>query len=357
MSIKTKRLILHIGTAKTGSSALQYFFVRTRSLLEEHSILYYQPSRRYLPWQGQSNADFLLRSVLAELKSEQSLLGDLASPKTITNDKMLIQEELKRFAEKAGQYETVILSEECFWGQGILVPSLWQHLKSQLRALLGDSIEIDIVVYLRRQDYWLLSHWKEAVRGFRKERQTFFEFSDWCQERGLLDYNSALLTIEEVFGHSSTIVRCYDKNSFVAGSIITDFLSATSLPFRVREECRDMIVNPSYSMSLTESLRLINSGEIPCIASERSLCKAASILSQHECSTKAEYPLTADERTNFLENLQEGNQMLLKRYEGLTPLIKCSFPPYEVYRHNSAKDRKNAIALSKLTEQIENHEK
>lgn len=354
---KTKRLIFHIGAAKTGSSALQYYFACNRSLFESQSVLYYQPSRRYLPWQGQSNADFLLRSVLKELNSEHSLLGDLANSEAAANERSLIREELKLFAEKARQYETVILSEECFWGQGIHFPLLWPHLKDQLHDILGNSIKIDIVVYLRRQDYWLLSHWKEAVRGFHMDHRTFSEFSDWCQECGLLDYNSALLEIEAVFGHSNTIVRCYDKESFIMGSIITDFLSATSLPFQVEEEYRDIVVNPSYSMSLTEALRLINSGEIPCVASERSLRKAASILSQHELSTKAEYPLSAGKRTRFLHNLQDGNLMLSKHHKGLEPLLNCSFPPYEVYPHNSKRDRKNAIALSKFAEMIENNAK
>lgn len=353
MSIKTKRLILHIGTAKTGSSALQYYFVRNHSLLEEHSILYYQPSRRYLPWQGQSNADFLLRSALTELQSERFLLGNCKEVDPMAGDASFIHQEMQRFSDIAHQYETVILSEECIWGQAIFVPLIWEYLKDQLHSILGNSIDIDIVVYLRRQDAWILSQWKEAVRGSRSDARTFFEYSEWCHKKGFFDYDSALLRIEDIFGHDNTIVRCYDKQSFVGGSIQSDFMDATSLSIRRENTDHGILVNLSFSISLTEALRLINAGEVPCMASKRSLLKAASIFSQLEGRRNNEYPLTTDERAIFLEGVRKHNLLLSHRYDGLDPLLNCSFPPYDYYLSDETRDRNNAIAISKLAEKIE----
>ena len=170
-----KRIILHIGTPKTGTTALQEnFFKLNLSSLEENGVGYFVPSKKYVPWGGYSNGDFLVYDTLIKCENQDhSALQEAMQINTADHHYMLdtyinkarknIDAEMQRFKAYAKDLDTIILSEEVFYHSEVFFPAFWKKNKKTLFDLFGKDIQIDIVLYLRRQDLWIESKFKEGV--------------------------------------------------------------------------------------------------------------------------------------------------------------------------------------------------
>ena len=114
-----KRIILHIGTPKTGSTSLQFFLSNNRDILKEEGISYYPRLHRYNPYGGWMNADFLLAQVLTatacpppELSPWMQRELDFYFERDLD---ALLAEETASFTAWLRDYDTIILSDEILW--------------------------------------------------------------------------------------------------------------------------------------------------------------------------------------------------------------------------------------------------
>lgn len=128
------KAILHIGQQKTGSTSLQYFWEKNRSALKARGVLY--------PKSMGKNKQI-------RIFSEHEQLGDAGSS---------LMRSFQRELDQSGA-ETVLFSEENLY---VCKP----HIKAYVRDfLLHHFSEIEIVVYLRRQEEHIPSHYQQAVKG------------------------------------------------------------------------------------------------------------------------------------------------------------------------------------------------
>ena len=145
-----KKIILHIGITKTGSTALQKFLVDNKELLSEQGVGYYNSSVISSPFQPYKNAE--------ALKFKSMLLcgeGRWA-------DEKLVEEDLSKLKEWSKDYETIILSDEVLYS----LPEGMRCLRPFLNEMFSGA-DIVPVVYFRRQDDWLESAWKEDKKAGR----------------------------------------------------------------------------------------------------------------------------------------------------------------------------------------------
>lgn len=145
------RLILHIGTHKTGSSALQEVLEAERPALAAAGFLY-----------GATD-----RPPFADLPKHTSLFKALRrGEETFAAERAAIEEEVDRTGA-----HTLILSEE-----GLSSP---YALAFDRIGGLSDRFEIEIICYLRRPDRFAESLWNQFAReGFAREGIAAFLDSD-----------------------------------------------------------------------------------------------------------------------------------------------------------------------------------
>jgi hypothetical protein len=114
---------------------------------------------------------------------------------------------------------------------------------------------VKVIVYLRRQDEYLLSLYSTAVQS--GSTATLAEFADDQNESHRYDYSAILSRWSAAFGKANVICRRYERSRMEGGEIVTDFLTSAgmesfcSLP-------REMNRNRSLDAVSLEFLRRLN---------------------------------------------------------------------------------------------------
>ena len=146
-----KRVWVHIGAHKTGSTSLQGQLQRGRSQLRESSVLY-------------DRAGLTLgRRLMRESPLSEAALSEL--------------NELWRRSIASRRERTVLLSYEGFFGDPYVGYSNGKHTAHDLRRILGDYA-VDIIAVVRKQDRWTESTYQQYVK--EGSVATFAEFLREC---------------------------------------------------------------------------------------------------------------------------------------------------------------------------------
>lgn len=135
-----KRLLLHIGTNKTGSSSLQALMARERKALAARKICYPLTDRPPFP-NRRKHLNFwrALKAGSEGFQQERELL-------------------LAEFA--ASGADTLVLSEEHLSQTGLRIDDAMRDL--------ADRFEIEVLCFLRRQDRYLESWWSQRCKTGRE---------------------------------------------------------------------------------------------------------------------------------------------------------------------------------------------
>jgi len=191
-----RKLILHIGWHKTGTTAIQAFLRQNRELLESQCGVYYPRSG-----QGGSAHHVLAHAQIHSKPERQALWGQLSH-------------ELRTNLD----WRVALISSEAF-SNGTL-----QQIQSIKEALTGDWA-IQILSYLRPPDEALEARFAERVK--RSEcRESWREF---LASQGPLPYKSISRMWQSAFGADAVIVRPYDRRQWSGGELLIDFFEALGL--------------------------------------------------------------------------------------------------------------------------------
>jgi len=266
-------LVLHIGTHKTGTSALQAFFAAHTDELDRHAIHYLRSGRgagkahHELSWaiRGRHGADL---SVWDTVRAE---LG----------------------ANVAG---TQVISSEAFWFTEPVA----------VREQLRDIKDLRVVMYLRRQDKYLQSLYKQTVAGGR--RISFAEWREKYRFRG--DYFAVVQQWAEAFGKDNLVIRPYERGGKTV-DIVIDFLGYLGIDaaeeFEGRKRGRN---NPSPRRELMELLRAFNQLDIDInrdkffhevIGRNKEYVRSVDLLTHEQCAA-------------LMEDFAEGNHALIGEF-------------------------------------------
>ncbi len=206
------KLLLHIGTEKTGTSSIQKFLRINKSQLEKNgffvpSFMSYKDNENhiYLPLLAyeKSRKDDLIISqgILDENKRDLFLKGKLQE----------LQEQFSRNKDKVW----LMSSEHC---QSRLKTD--QELTKLANILLTFFDEITILIYLRRPIDIAISHWTNSARGF-----------DVCESlpkpddpriEAICNHKKTLKNWIRCFG-KEIIPRIYSKENLIGGSVVLDY--------------------------------------------------------------------------------------------------------------------------------------
>lgn len=238
-----KRLILHIGQHKTGSKALQSFLDLNREKLAGEGI-FYPPGIEQSQVKAYQISHYWLYDCLLSRFSRERL-----------------EERLRTLSETS--HPTVLLSAEDLFEMTTahqldyslsLVARAAELLSTLCRRF---ALKTRVVVYLRRQDHSLASHYSQYVRASGHPQIDFPTFA--LATRWRLDPRPLLKIWGSAFGESALIVRPYEAARSSPG-IVEDFFELVlgrSLSSRFDKPERTLEnVNSSTDRDTLELIRL-----------------------------------------------------------------------------------------------------
>ena len=221
ISMKKKKIILHMGTMKTGSSSIQETLGKNREELLKHNIYYpeikpYNHLSTFIPI-------FLDNPVNYFPLYKQGINTSIdANKKCEELQKMWVDEFLKckcdNFIISAEQ-----LSLPLFNKNAIL------RLKNELEKYFE---EIIVIVYIRHYETLIDSKLQQNIkRGFTN--MGFEELANMLlnNPKSGISYSNNIKEWMNIFSKKNILVRPFDKKNFINGSLLDDFFYAVGLDF------------------------------------------------------------------------------------------------------------------------------
>ena len=231
-----RRLYLHIGAHKTGSTALQHNLLLNRNLLGDHGICHLaSPTTGYL----------------------HTYLGTVSPYKLIPEGFTVLDREGLEDRLETVDRDVVVASSEnlSFFFEKAPIAAL----EGLLRPYFD---EITIVSYLRRQDRHAVSHHQEGAKPQRQAEGALWGHApnalpDVSPDHDLyLDYDRRLGLWAEVFGADHLVLRVYDRALLKDGDIFADFMAVIGVDSAGLSTVGDR--NVSLGASQTKAGHLMN---------------------------------------------------------------------------------------------------
>lgn len=305
-----KKLVLHVGTPKTGSSTIQGFMRTNRKQLAKHGICYPVRGFNKPSISNGRNGHPIFYKTLQEAGYNQEV--SKASAKYAEEGYQFLKEQA------AGPCDTVVLSDESFWRLAACYPGSLEALKA-----LGEQAgfqEFTIMVYLRRQDLFLESTWNQRVKNGSGYVTTYDEFRTGEFAAKVTDYNTVLKYFEYVFGRESIIARIYDRALLVDGDSAADFMDVLGLDVKEFKPLKREI-NDSIKGNTWVELKRITNHSPKYAEGENFLRGVFKNLSSAVPEEKPGALQSPEERREFLSKFAEGNQAVARRYFGRDELF------------------------------------
>ena len=245
------KLILHIGAHKTGTTSLQSFFRANINAFKDRGI--YVPRFPKYPMMDRTIPNRNRNGYFLMLASKFAVYPEVWT----AENQACIDRDLARFKELASEYDAILLSDEAIWLEGAQDKKYWIRCKEIVEEAGID--EVQLVVYLRRQDEFATSYWRHQIKGI--EWGTLASFLRRTRLAKSLEYRRALADIDSVFGEGHIAVRVFDRATFVGGDIYHDFCDAAGIAWQDDFVIPEMDLNPSLTVTATEIKRWANANE------------------------------------------------------------------------------------------------
>lgn len=303
-----KTLYLHIGTMKTGTSAIQRFCANNTEVLAQKGYCYPLLPYRYPNASHARNARFLIGKLYDEN-------GEV--------DKEQMAERMAEGTQKIKDcfetYDNVIISDEGIWHGGARKKKQGPVLDF-VREMQNSGIQVKIIAYLRCQEDYLESWWRQHVKKGYKCKQ-WDESIQALPKYFAADYEKQLAKFEYMVGQENMIVRRYEKGRFLGneGTIFSDFLDAVGIEFTDEFELPLSTVNPSWTNNYVEIKRILN--QMICEeGADKTEMTFFEEVGNHCCefypqNEKSDF-FSPEERRAYAESFKESNRHVAERYLG-----------------------------------------
>ena len=310
------RLILHIGTHKTGTSALQECLRRNEGTLAKKGIHYARTARS-------KNANGLARLVAKSRRAEaQDFVNQhIAKARAIGADRLLISAE--------SFYAMTIFFHRF---NGNEYNDYWESESEAielLKRLLPQDLPRKIIVFFRRQDYFLESIYRQVVKSSRAVSMTIEELRAFMSEA--LNYQRHMDIWNAAFPDCT--VYTYEQ----ASDNISEFFLRNVLQLENMQEFDglDLRLNMRLSREVLEYKRLLNCMEMSPVdrrMSNLACTKLAQILTD---DGRFRDFLAPESRATLLSEMERGNALLTQKF-GMEPFPASSTVDWAPYPGLSA---------------------
>ncbi len=291
------RLVLHIGTEKTGTTSIQHFMSQNRQALLGQGVLYPHIGQR-------KDAHFDLVNALHPLDNNGKYMEFLAP----VNDTSLHLWDKLAQCIKAHPNKTIVLSAEHFSSR----------LREKALAFMRDffkqqDIEPEIVIYLRPQaDYIESSYSTEIKAGSPK---VFPKVMEQYQSQPLrYDYKKLIDLWSEFFGKKALKLIPYEKSS-IGDDIRLSFLGMLGVTDSSSFDFSQEKLNEKWSNPMLEFARIANARMQHIVGQERHDFMAfAQQLIDSELQPQRTRLMTQAQYDEVVAFYEESNRQLCDEY-------------------------------------------
>lgn len=237
--MRVPTLIVHIGTAKTGSTAIQVALHRQRDALRSHGVAYVHDP-------GFVNLREVAAACVDDDGDDDHLdalgLRDGDARRAFRTEVVdRFRREVSTVAADASGVGTVVVSSEHFHSR-LVTPTAVARLADAVRPLAD---RVRVVCYLRRQVDLFASFYSTHLRNGGCE--TLDQVGDRLSRLGhpYADYDHLLSMWADAFGAEAIEPRLFGREELVGGTIVADVARVIGLPDGVLGE--EPGANPSIS--------------------------------------------------------------------------------------------------------------
>lgn len=303
-----KTLYLHIGLPKTGSTAIQRFCFFNQEILANNGYCYDKIMKSTTRVPSYVNGLFITEKIY----DENGKLDSAATREHFENGLAIVQNQLNEF-------DKVIISGEPIWNS-LRNREGWTNLKELYKLCKENDTTIKIIVYLRSQDEYLSSLWKQRIKnGYRMK--------DWNATKQQppssmkLDFKARIGRLEKFFGKENLILRIYDRENFCGcdHTIYSDFLDAIGLEKTPDYVIPDYLINTSVDIEYAEIKRVLNN--LQDTSQKNSPMSEFFERIAVQCTQKRienDVPpssmFSEEERKQFLDRFAQHNELIRKSY-------------------------------------------
>lgn len=233
-----KTVYFHIGTTKTGSTSIQDFLTGNRNVLLRKGVDVFtereeNPARR--------------------MRAGDWLKGRIGPSFAFEGFEQWVPEFIRLLT--GSPVEKIILTEELSWFS-IVHTKRKVQFRQFVDALRAVS-DLKLIVYLRRQDAFLMSSYQEILKNGWLNGKTCRQQMNTRDHRSL-EYRERLAWLIPLMGKENIIVRPFEAGQFVDGSLIADFLHCAGIPLTDEFTSLDRKSNIGMSPLLTEIIRCLS---------------------------------------------------------------------------------------------------
>lgn len=292
-------LVLHIGSGKTGTSSIQQSLARNRERLADLGVLYPRtpgPTRHL-------RLSLCIRSDADLVEQPAWRRQGYSSPAKFRED--VVRRLLQELREAS--LPRVLLSDEALYGSS-------SEGLERLRAMLGGMAgRPRVVVYLRRQDDHLCSRYQTVVQRGEVRRLTVR--LEQMRFASTYDYHATLRTWQRLVDPTKIVVRPFDRDRFVGGSLLQDFLRAADIHASVDEFEQVGVRNESLDAESVEFLRILNLYRVEHEGARVGLIDNRSLVGRlARASTGPTLTLPSETLDAFMAQWAESNQRVAHEF-------------------------------------------
>lgn len=289
-------LYLHIGTEKTGTTSIQRLFAGNRPLLAENGILYPRTP-------GPANHLALATYAHTRRGGELWQKMGIANLEGYRNFRAALRRDLEAelASAPASIQKTIMSNEHC--SSRLKTVEEVEDLRQFLSTFFDD---IYILVYLRRQDDFVVSTYSTAIKN---GNSGVLAAPTDVQLARRYDYWELLSRWSQVFGRDRIVCRKFEKDSLADGDVVSDALAAMGVSADERYE-RTPDANISLDAACLEFLRLMNMHMGPDWKSRRTIATLEGL------SKGPLIDLPPAERRSLMERVRDSNARVAREFFG-----------------------------------------
>lgn len=309
-----KRVYIHIGFEKTGSTAIQDYCAANSDALARKGIFY--PADKSAPL-VYDRTHWPIVAVFSETN------------KFVPPQKQLTVTELKKSIDEviqSSKCENIVFSAEPFSSM-LLDNEVLSRLKDVFQGY-----EVKIVAYIRRQDSFFISHISNYVKGGRflklSDKITLENAEVHYQNADRYDFDRILGRWATVFGEDNLIVRAFESPSLLNNDVVADFLDILGIDYRQMPESNRS--NESLKIEPLLFLNMLNVGASTALL-EGYRAKVINALTRYPTKRLEQALISNTFRMEIVRMYEASNKKVARRYfKGRDVLFTAELPDESV---------------------------
>lgn len=255
------RIVLHIGSEKTGTTSIQHWAAANRAALMARGILY--PVAPGQTAGGRVDPNHVgLAIAVADRARRPDLLGmlGLTEPEAMARYIAGLPERLAAEIAASG-CDTLLLSNEHLSSRVKTAQETAALRRLLEQATAGRQVSWQVLLYHRRQDEMIQSFYAlRVLHGFTEPFRAAARVED-----PRLDPRPLLASYAAAFGEDAITVRLFDRRRMVGGDAVADLAALLGLDVAAPGFAAPPRENVSPGPAALELLRLLNAHVPPCV--------------------------------------------------------------------------------------------